>query len=191
MIDTHAANEPTCSELTPTSRLFLCAAENEKLVGGTFVAKVFRGKNVDLLYSQLKVFFPLVTVTKPRSSRNASIEAFVVCQEYAPPEGFEPEMLRRVLEGKITSRELQQPAQRRREEEGTAGQLLAGKARVVVPFVACGDLHGWDSEKTYTDAELMGAAGIEGSGTGSLAPVQPPIAPPYLKAMELIKGSPR
>ena len=41
--------------------------------GGTFVAKIFRGKDVTLLYSQLKLFFPLVTIAKPRSSRNSSI----------------------------------------------------------------------------------------------------------------------
>ncbi len=29
--------------------------------GGTFVAKVFRGRDVALLYSQLKMFFPDVT----------------------------------------------------------------------------------------------------------------------------------
>ncbi|KAL0053730.1 hypothetical protein WJX82_010080 [Trebouxia sp. C0006] len=44
--------------------------------GGTFVAKVFRGKDIGLLYSQLKVFFPEVTIAKPKSSRNSSIEAF-------------------------------------------------------------------------------------------------------------------
>jgi hypothetical protein len=33
-----------------------------------------RGKDVSLLYSQLRLFFPLVTVAKPRSSRNSSIE---------------------------------------------------------------------------------------------------------------------
>ena len=39
-----------------------------------------------------------VTCAKPKSSRNSSIEAFVVCQGYRPPEGFEPGALRRVLE---------------------------------------------------------------------------------------------
>lgn len=53
--------------------------------GGTFVAKIFRGRDVSLLFSQLRVFFPEVTIAKPKSSRNSSIEAFVVCQKYAPP----------------------------------------------------------------------------------------------------------
>lgn len=41
--------------------------------GGTFIAKIFRGKDVTLLYSQLKIFFKTVTCAKPRSSRNSSI----------------------------------------------------------------------------------------------------------------------
>jgi hypothetical protein len=49
-------------------------------LGGTFVAKIFRGKDVTLLYSQLQVFFKSVTIAKPKSSRNSSIESFVVCQ---------------------------------------------------------------------------------------------------------------
>ena len=56
--------------------------------GGVFVAKIFRGKDVDILYSQLKVFFSTVTICKPRSSRNSSIESFVVCQNYSPPIGY-------------------------------------------------------------------------------------------------------
>ena len=60
--------------------------------GGTFVAKIFRGKNVSLLYSQLRCFFEEVTVAKPKSSRNSSIESFVVCRRYNPPDNFVPSM---------------------------------------------------------------------------------------------------
>jgi hypothetical protein len=41
--------------------------------GGTFVAKVFRGRDVSLLYSQLRAFFSDVAIAKPKSSRNSSI----------------------------------------------------------------------------------------------------------------------
>lgn len=41
--------------------------------GGTFVAKIFRGKDTTLLYSQLKLFFESVSIAKPASSRNSSI----------------------------------------------------------------------------------------------------------------------
>lgn len=66
--------------------------------GGNFVAKIFRGKDVSLLYSQLKIFFPIVTICKPRSSRNSSIESFVVCQNYSPPEGYKPTMSNPLLD---------------------------------------------------------------------------------------------
>ena len=56
--------------------------------GGKFVAKIFRGRNVDLLYAQLKVFFESVHVAKPRSSRASSVESFIVCINFQPPVGF-------------------------------------------------------------------------------------------------------
>ena len=42
--------------------------------------QIFRGKDVALLFSQLRIFFTDVKCCKPRSSRNSSIEAFVVCR---------------------------------------------------------------------------------------------------------------
>lgn len=65
--------------------------------GGTFVAKIFRAKDVSLLYSQIKLFFSRVTCAKPSSSRNSSIEAFIVCLDYKPPEGYKPHMLNPLL----------------------------------------------------------------------------------------------
>ena len=93
--------------------------------GGTFIAKIFRGKDVDLLYAQLKVFFPFVACCKPRSSRNSSIEAFVVCRNYCPPDGYEPTMAFSSSDAKVT--------------------------RQLVPFLACGDLNtSYDSDRTYS-----------------------------------------
>ena len=66
------------------------------------MAKIFRGRDVTLLYSQLRIFFPEVTVAKPRSSRNSSIEAFVVCQKYSPPEGYVPTMINPLLDHSYT-----------------------------------------------------------------------------------------
>ncbi|OAL28856.1 hypothetical protein AYO20_09336 [Fonsecaea nubica] len=57
--------------------------------GGKFVAKIFRGRDVDLIYAQLRILFEKVSVAKPRASRASSIEAFVVC------EGYKPVMVRR------------------------------------------------------------------------------------------------
>uniref|UniRef100_A0A1A8AHH9 Putative tRNA (cytidine(32)/guanosine(34)-2'-O)-methyltransferase n=1 Tax=Nothobranchius furzeri TaxID=105023 RepID=A0A1A8AHH9_NOTFU len=102
--------------------------------GGTFVAKIFRGKDVTLLYSQLKIFFSTVTCSKPRSSRNSSIEAFVVCQNYCPPEGYVPNMSNPLLD----------------QTYDVDFNQLEGPNRVIVPFLACGDLSAFDSDRTYS-----------------------------------------
>ena len=39
---------------------------------GTFVAKIFRGRDVGLLYGQLRLLFNRVSVAKPTSSRRRS-----------------------------------------------------------------------------------------------------------------------
>ena len=110
--------------------------------GGTFIAKIFRGRDVALLYDQLACFFKTVTCSKPRSSRNSSIglfpsydqisihanelamwiEAFVVCQDLRIPEGFEPSLASPLL------------------SLSGAQSDLKGKMRFIAPFVACGDL---------------------------------------------------
>jgi len=50
--------------------------------GGGFVAKVFRGADISLLQAHLRLFFSAVTIAKPFSSRESSVEAFVVCQGF-------------------------------------------------------------------------------------------------------------
>jgi tRNA (cytidine32/guanosine34-2'-O)-methyltransferase len=72
--------------------------------------------------------------------------------------------------------------------------------RVAVPFLACGDLSGWDADRNYAldeappAAAAAAAAAQEGVGSGSsssgyvsLDPVQPPTAPAYKTAMELVR----
>jgi tRNA (cytidine32/guanosine34-2'-O)-methyltransferase len=58
--------------------------------GGIFVAKIFRGRDVHLLYAQLRTVFQKVSVAKPRSSRASSLEAFVVCEGFMPPAENDP-----------------------------------------------------------------------------------------------------
>eukprot|EP00835_Amoeboradix_gromovi_P003816 NODE_267_length_12253_cov_0.255718.p5 type:complete len:236 gc:universal NODE_267_length_12253_cov_0.255718:10275-10982(+) len=48
---------------------------------GTFVAKIFRGRDISLLYSQLECIFEEINVAKPQSSRQSSLEAFIVCRK--------------------------------------------------------------------------------------------------------------
>ena len=66
--------------------------------GGTFVAKIFRGRDAGLLYSQLRLLFERVAIAKPRSSRSSSIESFVVCRGFSAPAGFEASMLTPMLD---------------------------------------------------------------------------------------------
>ncbi|EDO35418.1 predicted protein [Nematostella vectensis] len=135
--------------------------------GGNFVAKIFRGKDVSLLYAQLKVFFPTVTICKPRSSRNSSIESFVVCQGYAPPQGYKPTMSNPLLDS----------------HQNPDFNSLEGVNRIVVPFLACGDLSAYDSDQTYKlDVQ-------EGKEYTSLPPTQGPIDPPYKTACFLKKNT--
>lgn len=155
--------------------------------GGKFVAKIFRGKDVDLLYAQLKLVFERVTVAKPRSSRASSIEAFIVCENFRPPKGFKPslenplgagEKLRAEQGLKI---ERTQPSRRVRDdgitelELGSDDEEDGADMRWIAPFLACGDLSAYDADATYH----LPANHV------SLDPVQPPTAPPYKKALEL------
>lgn len=126
--------------------------------GGTFVAKIFRGREIALLYDQLREFFPSsVLSVKPRSSRASSLEAFVVCRGFALPPNRDPE---RMIDASFGYPYGKQP--------------LAGFDRLVVPFVACGDLCGFDSDTTYETQQ----------GAESLPPVAPPLSAPYLDALK-------
>ncbi|CDF37652.1 FtsJ-like protein 1 [Chondrus crispus] len=128
--------------------------------GGSFVAKVFRQKDTDLLYSQLKMYFPDVAVVKPRSSRNSSIEAFVVCRNYSPVPGFVPVI--------ISS----DPS------KNAEGEALSDMNRIAVPFISAGDLSGLDSDMSYSlDADIGDLSYVP------LPPVVAPIQPPYAEAL--------
>uniref|UniRef100_A0A8C6SR76 Putative tRNA (cytidine(32)/guanosine(34)-2'-O)-methyltransferase n=1 Tax=Neogobius melanostomus TaxID=47308 RepID=A0A8C6SR76_9GOBI len=128
---------------------------------------IFRGKDVTLLYSQLKIFFSGVTCAKPRSSRNSSIEAFVVCQNYLPPEGYVPNMSNPLLD----------------HSYDVDFNQLEGPNRVIVPFLACGDLSAYDSDRTYP-LQLDDSKEYQYT-----PPSQPPIQPPYQQACQLRKNN--
>lgn len=159
--------------------------------GGTFVAKIFRAGDVDLLYAQMRIVFEKVTVAKPRSSRASSIEAFIVCQGFTRPEAFEasledPVGLGQLREEQGLKRERTKPSRIRREDGILELELGSesesedenGKergARWIAPFLACGDLNAFDADATYTLPE----------GHVTLDPVQLPTAPPYKAALEV------
>ena len=155
--------------------------------GGSFVAKVFRGKDVDLIYAQLRCFFTSVHCAKPRSSRASSLEAFVVCQGFEMPKGYKLDPERPVGMGA----RIPLPPRKDNKDGFVNGQrktvTVDGIAvlelesegedsnRWIAPFVACGDLSAWDADATYQLPK----------DRVSLDPVQPPTAPPYKRALEL------
>ena len=159
--------------------------------GGKFVAKIFRGKDVDLLYAQLKIVFDKVTVAKPRSSRASSIEAFVVCEGFCPPEGFQASLDNPLGAGTTIPVDLKrirtQPSRRRRQDGAIEVEIgsdieddeleVEKGARWIAPFLACGDLSAYDSDATYHLPK----------DRVTLDPVQPPTAPPYRRALEMRK----
>jgi tRNA (cytidine32/guanosine34-2'-O)-methyltransferase len=137
--------------------------------GGTFCAKIFRGRNVGFLYAQLRLLFERVSVAKPSSSRNSSMESFVVCQHF---KGGQYMDLPLDVGGYLDLRGTTLAAGAEPDESNLDPSM--------VPFIACGDLSGWsptgailDSDKSYP---------ITGGTTNSsdyIAPIAPPILPPY------------
>ena len=157
--------------------------------GGKFVAKVFRGKDVDLIYAQLKCFFTSVHCAKPRSSRASSLEAFVVCEGFNIPKGYKVDPKQPVgLGAQVTVPEKKAKDKQSFDSEGQRRTVREDGVSVlefesdeedynrwIAPFVACGDLSAWDADATYHLPK----------DRVSLDPVQPPTAPPYKKALEL------
>lgn len=86
----------------------------------------------------------------------------MVCQGYSPPAEFNPAHLRALLDN-ATASYLSKP-------------LPTLTERQLVPFIACGDLSGWDADQSYD---------LPVEGYVSLPPVAPPTAPAYKHAKEM------
>ena len=96
----------------------------------------------------------------PEGARPA--EAFVVCQGFQAPPGFRPELLHDLLSQSAAQHSAARPA------------TLA--ERQLVPFLACGDLSGWDADQSY---DLPA-----GGSYVPLPPVAEPTSPAYRAALE-------
>ena len=87
----------------------------------------------------------------------------MVCQHYTQPKGFQPNDLQQLMSG---------ASHAYFREQAEVG------SRLIVPFLACGDLSGWDADQSYD---------LPGEGYKTLPPVQPPTAPAYKTAIERSK----
>lgn len=145
-------------------------------VGGTFVAKIFTQNpqaglaaslgNSDLsgarpatsgalLAQQLRTFFDVVDIAKPRSSRLGSVEHFLVCLGFRPPQklpasviGFSADNLAD-SEDELVREGLVQYAERLKAQlKNPASFDLTQHDKdlaKIIPFVTCGDLSGFDA----------------------------------------------
>ncbi|GAU97229.1 hypothetical protein RvY_08561-2 [Ramazzottius varieornatus] len=160
--DEYVQHQLVLSALDLTSRILKS--------GGTMVAKVFRGKRIGKLCADLKLFFPEVVIAKPKCSRDSSLEAFVVCQNYVPLPEFtsSSDNLLDYLAEKNPARHLSE------------------NLYPEVPFLVCGEEGAFDSDRTYplnlTEGKSEGQKEYEYK-----APVQPPINPPYKEAQKMRK----
>ena len=83
----------------------------------------------------------------------------MVAQNYQPPADFEPNFINPLMSGDFSAlNELQ----------------LDPKSRCIVPFMACGDLDGWDSDRSYSLDENYKYT----------EPVRPPTEPAYKEALD-------
>ncbi|RLN92563.1 hypothetical protein BBJ28_00007092 [Nothophytophthora sp. Chile5] len=147
--------------------------------GGTFVAKLFRGKEVSLLYAQLRRFFRKVTCAKPKTSRNSSFESFVVCQGFQLPDGFVPDMERNLLDLRYV-----EDAQDGEDEDWYTSDVSSERGVCVdVVFFGAGDVFGLDADQSYPLDEEDAAVG-ESAKYVHQKPLQMPINPPYANALK-------
>jgi tRNA (cytidine32/guanosine34-2'-O)-methyltransferase len=178
--------------------------------GGKFVAKIFRGRNVDLLYAQLKIFFERVIVAKPRSSRASSVEAFIVCINFQPPTGFKASLDEPLGVGSRLSRMVEERKNQLPIIADTTMQSSMTSAWDSQPPVSEFDslalddiveMEAYDEQPHHSDnghikwiAPFIACGDLSAFDSDasyqlpedhvSLDPIQPPTAPPYKRAIE-------
>ena len=186
--------------------------------GGKFVAKIFRGKDVHLLHSQMKIFFESVSVAKPRSSRASSIEAFVVCRNFHMPKGFKPSLMEPLGAGRRLATMAVERARRRPISARTILQRWSAGSwdveyQPVWPMITSdgiiemefedhtskGEAEKEEEQDVSWIAPFIACGDLSAFDSDAsyalpqdhvpLDPVQPPTAPPYKKALEMRKAA--
>ncbi|KAI9914787.1 hypothetical protein PsorP6_008555 [Peronosclerospora sorghi] len=150
--------------------------------GGTFVAKIFRGKEVSLLYAQLLRFFSEVTCAKPKTSRNSSFESFVVCRNFHLPVDFVPNMEQNLLDLRYID-----DVDNKNSDNWYTSTIPAERGVCVnVVFMGAGDVFGYDADQSYPLDEVKKYNGTLGDAALYIhqEPLQKPINPPYADALK-------
>lgn len=141
---------------------------------GTFCAKMFRGSNVGFLYAQLRCLFERVSIAKPTSSRNSSMEAFVVCQNF---KGGSFLNLPLDIGGYLSIVDGQTVVDDEAEQQDDLFPTCLRSD--FVPFFACGDLSGWSNgEDTNLVLDADKSYPLDDQ-PAYIAPLAPPIQPPH------------
>jgi tRNA (cytidine32/guanosine34-2'-O)-methyltransferase len=103
--------------------------------------------------------FDRVSIAKPTSSRNSSLESFVVCQQFNTSNSAD---VRNLSLDRDTILDV---------PEGSPSL-----PKCIPPFLACGDLSGWgEAAGTIMDADKSYPMEEE----DYVAPIHPPMAPPH------------
>lgn len=134
--------------------------------GGSFVCKIFRGRSTVKIVKIMKSFFNKVSIAKPKACRNASFEAFLVC------EGFELKEKHKFLKEK----------EMHNQRDVLYLNSISGEIEMKneeINFVQVGGDE-FDSDKTY-ELEATNYDKI-------LDPVSKPINPPYKFYIDNFKG---
>ena len=86
----------------------------------------------------------------------------MVCQGFRPPPDFRPELLRDLLANAVT-------------DSAAAAPFSTLAERQLIPFLACGDLSGWDADQSCD---------LPSADYKPLPPVAEPTNPAYREAIE-------
>ena len=170
------------------------AASLDPPLQGCFVAKLFRGRRVSLMYALMQKYFHRVSISKPKSCRTTSVEGFVVCQGYRGLSAVGEEA--RTMDDALQMCEAE------------------GLPLKPVPFVSCWDEEKLDSDMSYPLSytfhalrgdDIGGGGGGRGgtntagaapssaagpvaaapTGYQHLAPSAMPIDPPYMRSLQI------
>ena len=110
-------------------------------LGGTFITKVFQGSDSVFLKSQFKTFFKQVDIYKPKSSRETSVENFIVARFYQPPVSY---CLNDINTFKVFNKDL--VGLEKIEEKEEKSENIVKFNEKIYKYVTCGDLSGFDEE---------------------------------------------